>query len=141
MRLFRPRLTGLLTMMPMLTIPAQAASAFQSGEWKITTRTEVPGLPFVAPAVTTRQCLILRDRIPQGKDASGEYKLVDQNISGDTVRWTMRCGNANGTTEAKGEATYSGRTMQGVSHITTSGRGDTMQMTSRMTGRHIGPCQ
>jgi len=57
------------------------------------------------------------------------------------MRWIMHCGDANGTTEAKGEVTYSGKTMQGVSHITTSGRGGTMQMTSRMTGHRIGPCQ
>jgi len=141
MRLFRPRLTGLLTMIPILTIPAQAAPAFQAGEWKITTRTEVPGLPFVAPAVTIRQCLTLKDRIPHGKDASGECRLVNQSSSGDTVQWTMHCDDASGTTEAKGEATYSGKTMKGVSHITTSGRGDTMHMTSRMKGHRIGPCQ
>jgi len=139
--MFFLRLTGLLAIMPMLVIPALAAPAFQEGEWQITTQTEIPGMPFTPPAVTMRQCLTLKDRIPQGKDATGECKVVDQSSSGNTMRWTMRCGDANGTTEAKGEVAYSGKTMKGVSHITSSSRGETMQMTSRMTGRRIGPCK
>jgi len=136
-----PRLIGLLVIATVLTAPAQAAPAFQEGEWQITSQTEIPGIPFTPPAMTMRQCLTIKDRIPQGKDASGECKVTDVSNSGDTVRWTMRCGDANGTTEAKGEVTYSGRIMKGVSHITTSGRGGSMQMTSRMKGRRIGPCQ
>jgi hypothetical protein len=85
--------------------------------------------------------LTLKDRIPQGKDATGECNVVDVSGSGDTVQWTMRCSDANGSTEAKGEVTYSGKSMQGVSHITTSSRGETMQMTSRMKGHRIGPCK
>jgi len=139
MRMFLLRFAGLLAMMPMLA--AQAAPAFQEGEWQIATQTEIPGVPFTPPAITMRQCLTIKDRIPQGKDASGECKVVEQSSSGDTMRWTMRCGDANGTTEAKGEVTYSGKTMKGVSRITTSSRGETMQMTSRMTGHRIGPCQ
>jgi len=136
-----PRLTGLLVMATVLTAPAQAAPAFEEGEWEITSQTEIPGMPFTPPAVTMRQCLTLQDRIPQGKDASGECSVVDVNSSGDTVHWTMRCNDANGSTEAKGEVTYSGKSMQGVSHITTSSRGETMQMTSRMGGHRIGSCQ
>jgi len=141
MHMFLLRLTGLLAIMPILANPALAAPAFQEGEWQITTQTEIPGMPFTPPAVTMRQCLTLKDRIPQGKDATGECKVVDQSSSGDTIRWTMRCGDATGTTEAKGEVTYSGKTMKGVSHITSSSRGETMQMTSRMKGQRIGPCQ
>jgi len=141
MRMFLPRLTGLLVMIPVLTAPALAAPAFQEGEWKITTRTEIPGMPFTPPTVTMRQCLTLKDRIPQGKDDTGECKVVDVSSSGDTMRWTMRCNDATGTTEAKGEVTYSGKTMKGISYITSSSRGETMQMTSRMKGHRIGPCK
>jgi len=141
MRMFLLRFAGLLAIIPMLAAPAQAAPAFQEGEWQITTQTEIPGVPFTPPAITMRQCLTIKDRIPQGKDASGECKVVDQSSSGNTMRWTMRCGDANGTTEAKGEVTYSGKTMKGVSHITSSSRGETMQMTSHMKGHRTGPCQ
>jgi len=141
MRGFHPWLTGLLAVIPMLALPAQADPAFQEGEWQITTQTEIPGMPFTPPAVTTRQCLTFKDRIPQGKDATGECKVVNQSSSGNTMRWTMRCDSPDGSTEAKGEVTYSSKTMKGVSHITTSSRGETMQMTSRMKGRRIGSCQ
>jgi len=141
MRMFLLQLTGLMVVVAVLSAPAQAAPAFQEGEWQITTQTEIPGVPFTPPAITMSQCLTIKDHIPQGKDASGNCKVVDVNSSGNTVRWTMRCGDANGTTEAKGEVTYSGKTMKGVSHITTSGKGGTMQMTSHMKGHRIGPCQ
>jgi len=141
MRMILLRFAGLLAMMPMLAAPAQAAPAFQEGEWAITTQTEISGMPFTPPAITMRQCLTIKDRIPQGKDASGNCKVTDVSSSGDTVQWTMRCSDTNGTTKAKGEVTYSGKTMKGVSHITSSSRGETMQMTSRMKGHRIGPCQ
>jgi len=141
MRIFLLRFTGLLAMMPLLAAPVQGASAFQEGEWAITTQTEIPGIPFTPPAITMRQCLTIKDRIPQGKDAGGNCKVMDVNSSGNTVHWTMRCSDTNGTTEAKGEVTYSGKTMKGVSHITTSSRGETMQITNRMQGHRIGPCQ
>ena len=130
-----------MSLFTIFATPALATPAFQAGEWEITTRTEMPGLPFAAPAITTRQCLTLRDRIPQGKDATGGCSVVNQNSSGDTVQWTMRCDSPDGTTEARGEVTYSGTTMSGISHITTSGRGETVHMTSHMSGHRISPCK
>jgi len=47
-----PRLIGLLAMIPALTAPTLAAPAFQEGEWEITIRTEIPGVPFTPPPVT-----------------------------------------------------------------------------------------
>lgn len=115
---------------------AIAGPDFEEGEWEITTTMKMEGMPFAPPPVTFRQCMTRDERVPQREDPSQSCEMLEQDVSGDTVSWTMRCDGS----ESTGEVTYSGDSLEGSMHMTTQNGGGEMAMTSHMQGHRIGPC-
>jgi hypothetical protein len=79
---------------------------------------------------------------PAAQDKSQECKIKDQQVSGDTVTYTMECSMKDGTTmEMKGKSTYKGDTFEGTTETTMKAKGQpAMQMSGKMSGKYIGPC-
>jgi hypothetical protein len=119
---------------------AAAEPPFQEGKWEITTRMEMPGMPFTPPPMTFQQCLTGEKAVPQKEEPGQKCKMVEQKISGNTVNWTVRCKSSRGTSEARGEVIYEGDRMKGTTRITSNEGGEQMTMTSHMKGHRIGPC-
>ncbi len=125
------------------SLPVLAASTpFTPGEWEISTKMEgVPGLPANMPPHTFRQCLTPQNNLPQEKDKMDpRCKVLENSMSGNTVHWKMQCDMREGKTTSEGQVTYQGNSFSGISHIKTSYGGQTMNMTSHMSGKRVGDC-
>lgn len=120
-----------------------ASAQMKEGQWEITTKAEIKGMPIQMPATTIKQCMTKKDMAPKPeKQPKGqECVMKDQNITGDTVTYTMECQNEKSTTVVSGKITYKGDSFDGSSDTTvkTKGKPD-MQMNSTMSGKYLGPC-
>lgn len=137
----------LLLIASVIVAPAHAAPDMHDGEWEITTRMEISGMPQMMQPITARQCITRQDIIPgqqQGGPQGDEQqcRVVDQASSGDTVSWRMRCEGEWGNSDIEGSMTYRGERMQGETRTTTTPpNGVPMVVTSHMQGHRIGPCR
>ena len=116
-----------------------ASAEIKEGQWEITTKTEMKGMQM--PATTMKQCITNKDPVPQKQEKGQECKMKDQQVSGDTVTYTMECKRAEGTIVSSGKMTYKANTFNGTTDTTfkTKGQPD-MKMISTMTGKYLGPC-
>jgi hypothetical protein len=117
--------------------PAWADPHIKPGQWEITTKTEMPGMP--AQSVTHQQCISTNDLVPMSYDANQECKIEDIQYTGNTVLWKMTCGGQGGGMTGSGQVTYSGESMSGVMNMTIQPHG--MQMKNTLSGHRIGECQ
>jgi hypothetical protein len=116
-----------------------ASAETKEGQWEITTKTEMKGMQM--PATTMKQCITNKDPVPQKQEKGQDCKMKDQQVSGDTVTYTMECKSAEGTMVSSGKMTYKANTFNGTTDTTikTKGQPD-MKMMSTMTGKYLGPC-
>jgi len=122
---------------------AGASAEMKEGLWEITTKTEMKGMPNQMPAMTMKQCMTKKDMAPKPM-SKGEQncKMKDQKVVGDTVTYVMECREKDGSVmESTGKMTYKGDSFDGTNNVTMKGKqGPPMQMTSRMSGKYLGPC-
>jgi hypothetical protein len=115
----------------------------KEGLWEITTKAEMKGMPSQMPPTTVRTCISKKDMVPKPDAQSGQdCKMKDQKVVGDTVSYSMVCTGKNGTAmEMSGKMTYKGNVFEGSSTTTIKSKGEgDMQMSSKMTGKYVGPC-
>ena len=118
-----------------------ASAEIKEGQWEITTKTEMKGMPMQMPATTMKQCVTNKDPVPQKQEKGQECKMKDQKVSGDTVTYTMECKSAEGTIVSSGKMTYKANTFDGTTDTTVKTKGQPdMKMTSTMSGKYLGPC-
>ena len=116
----------------------------KEGLWEITSKTEMPGMPFAMPATTFKQCITKKDLVPQGKNTSQQScKMIDNKISGNTVTWTMICDQGGTSSKSTGKISYNGTTFSGEMKMQTSNprAGGMMDITTTMTGKRISDCR
>ncbi len=109
------------------------------GEWEVTTRMEMPGMPMTMPPFTMRQCLGPEDLLPR-QDSSqqeGDCEMTTEKVSGDTVNWKMVCNDPEGKVVTRGSITYQGDTYEGEATVEAPGA---PPMKQKMSGKRIGPC-
>ena len=111
----------------------------RQGEWEITTKMEIPGMPTNIPPVKTTQCLTDKDFVPENSQPGQECKFPETKVTGNTVTWTMECEGEGGKMKGTGEITYSGDSFKGTMKIQMPQTN--MEMTSHMDGRRIGDCK
>ncbi|MBN2644566.1 MAG: DUF3617 family protein [Desulfuromonadaceae bacterium] len=117
--------------------PAEAMN-MKEGQWQLTTRMEIPGMPFPVPPMTFTQCLTEDNMVPQDdQQDQGSCTITDQRTVGNTYSYTMVCNSDGQRTEGKGSFTYEGTRMHGTMTINSDG----MQMTTHYEGVWQGPCQ
>lgn len=138
-----PAQAALVALLVACSAPVWSATApFEPGEWEISTKMEgIPGMPANMPAHSFRQCLTPQNNLPQenGK-MDPRCKILENSMNGNTVHWKMQCDMPEGKTVSDGDVTYRGNSFDGISHIKTSYGGQTMNMTSRMSGKRLGNC-
>lgn len=130
-------LTAVLSfMVGLLSSTAQAAP----GEyWEITTKTEMPGMPFAMPAITTKVC------IPKGgesdpKKTSGDKdcQMTDVKTSGNKTTWKVRCDRNGEVMTGSGEQTTSPGAYQGKMQFSGKSGGHDVNMSSVFSGKRVG---
>lgn len=114
--------------------PALAGPAFVEGEWEMTSTMQMPGMQL--PPTTSRICLTKENAVPADPQQNKDCRITEQQVTGDTVTWTMVCDGQGGKSTMHGTATYHGSSMESTVHMTTRG----MEMTQHTTGKRVGPC-
>ncbi len=119
-----------------------AAPNMKPGLWETKVRTQMAGVPMQMPPVTTRQCISKKDMVPQTNSSGQDCKVVDQNVSSNTVTWRIECKADNMHTTGSGKIVYHGDTFQGQIDMTMQQQGmGPMSMTQKMEGKRIGDCR
>lgn len=114
-----------------------AGPGMTPGLWEITSQVEMPGMPMVPPPMTHTQCMTEDDAVPEpGQEEEGDCEILEQSVSGNTVTWKTRCQTDQGEVVSTGKITYDGDSFKGEVLTTMPG----MKMTSKMSGRRVGPC-
>ncbi len=109
------------------------------GKWEITSKMEMANIPFAMPPMTYTMCMTEEDLIPQ-QDLESQEKdceIKSQDISGDTVSWSVVCNTPQGKTTSSGTITYSGDSFDGKINMQMPGTG---AMNQSMSGRRVGHC-
>ena len=131
-----------LGMVVLLAFSTLAMAQMKEGLWEIRTEMDMPGMPAKIPPTTTRNCITKDDMVPKPASPKGQEqqcKMKDQNVSGNTVTFVMECEGQGMTMEISGKMIYTGDSMEGTSKMKMSGP-MSMEMTSKMTGKYVGPC-
>ena len=127
-----------------LAVPALAAPApnMEEGNWEVTMKMQMEGMPFAMPPMKVNQCLTKKDMLPNASADKNSCDVKEQKVSGDTVTWRMVCKDPEGTTENEGKITYFGKLYEGTMHTKTTPKqgGETMSASYQLQGRHTGAC-
>ena len=116
------------------------AQPMRPGQWEITTRTEMTGMPAPIPDQTVSVCVRgqTEDRPPIGSD--GTCTFSNYRKSGNSATWQMAC-SAMGNMTGEGRIDYAGDRYTGESVMKMEIMpGQTMQMRSGYSGRRVGDC-
>lgn len=112
-----------------------------AGEWwEVSSKTEMPGMPFSMPATTTKVC-IAKDAAndPRQSMQDKECKMTDVQTSGNKTSWKMHCVRNGEVMNGSGEITSSADSYQGVTRMSGKSGGQPIDMTSNFKGKRIGP--
>ena len=129
---------------PMLA--AEAVNA-KLGEWSITAKMVMEGMPFQMPAMTFKHCVTQENLVPpsSARGKQQECEPGEQTIKGNTITWSTVCKEKKGgTSTVNGTITYSGDSFVGKTEIVAAGAGAGAgkmgKITTEMSGKYLGPC-
>lgn len=123
------------------------AQARRDGQWEITMKMEMPGMPMVIPPVVTTKCITPAEAtdplkvMPNGgaRGRGGpepKCTVADYKVAGNKTTWAMTCAGTppmSGTGEITyGESAYTGLMKMDMG----GGRG----MTMTYSGKRLGEC-
>lgn len=123
---------------------AVGAPALQDGQWEMTSKTVVSGMPISMPAQTISVCLkkedIAKGDVPTGQPESGQCQTLESKSSGNSYSYKAVCKTEDGTTTISGTMQYTRTSYQGKSLVETNAGGQAMKISSEYSARRIGAC-
>ncbi|MFU8838900.1 MAG: DUF3617 domain-containing protein [Thiohalomonadaceae bacterium] len=125
-----------------MVIPAQASNAIKTGLWESTITTEVEGMPFSPPPITTTDCITKEDLTPSMDMPEQNCDVMEHQVKGSEVSWRLRCSHEGMVTTGQGQIRYSGDSYKGEMTMSIAGgpMGE-MKMKQILTGKRLGDCQ
>lgn len=124
---------------------ALAAVNMQEGNWEMTIKVKLEGLPFSMPPMTVKstQCITKKDLVPSTASKDQKCTISEQRESGSTVSWKVTCTEKDGSASVgEGTVTYSGNTFKGSIKTTTKDKHGKVESTStsELSGKRKGDC-
>ena len=113
----------------------------QPGEYEITSKVEMPGMPMQMPPQTTTQCLTEKDPVPNQSVQNQGCKIKDMKTKGNTVTWKMVCDQDGTKTESSGSMTYHGDHFEGTFQTKMGPEMGNTIVSTVITGKRIGKCR
>lgn len=118
-----------------------AQANMQEGNWEVTVKMEIEGMPMAMPAQTVNQCVTKKDLVPDMSQQDQDCIVREQKVVGDTVTWRMQCKGKEGTMDGEGRIKFAGKSYTGEMRLRmTEKSGEVMTMKNSMQGKHTGPC-
>lgn len=119
---------------------ASAASATPGEWWEITSKTEMPGMPFKMPETTVRVCVDSKAATdPRQTMHDKDCKITDAKTSGKKTTWKMRCVRNGEVLNGDGEFVGNADGYKGVTRLKGTSGGQPIDMTSSYRGKRVGP--
>ena len=131
------RLVAFLAFMSVsLSLTAYAAP----GEyWEVTSKTEMPGMPFAMPATTMKVCIAKGGEKDPGKTSGDkDCKMTNIKTVGNKTTWKVRCDRNGEVMTGSGEQTTSANGYQGKMQFSGKSGGQDVNMSSVFSGKRIG---
>lgn len=120
-----------------ISMPAMAKNQ-KPGKWQLTIETNMPNMPMKMQPMTFTHCVTKEqaesNEPPKSPRESSDCKISDMKQDGNTMTWKMSCPKQKITGE--GTATYSGDSFVMNTKINMDGN----EMSQKMTGKLLGPC-
>lgn len=107
--------------------------------WEITTKMEMPGMPFAMPATTQKLCIGKGDESdPRNSSKDKDCEMTDVKTSGNKTSWNFRCNRNGEEMTGSGEQTTSANSYQGTMRFAGKSKKRDMNMTQSYSGKRIG---
>lgn len=142
--MFTRRRLSACSLFAALAAPAVALAVpnMEEGNWEVTTKMEMVGMPMAMPPITVNHCMTKKDDVPDMSQRDQRCTIKDHKVQGSTVSWKIQCEGKEGNMEGAGSITYAGKTYTGNMQMKVSmGGGDAMTMNYQMQGKHTGACK
>jgi len=133
---------GVLALGIAVVAPVCANPNIEEGNWEITVKMEIPGMPMAMPPITRSQCVTQKNAVPDTSQPGQTCVVKEQKVSGETVTWRTECKGREGTVDGEGRIKYAGKSYSGtmLAKMSPPG-GEAMTVNYQMQGRHTGPCK
>jgi hypothetical protein len=130
----------LIATLAALSVLLSAAAFAAPGEyWEITSKTEMPGMPFAMPATTTKVCIPKGEQNnPERTSGDKSCKMTDVKTVGNKTTWKVRCDHNGEVMTGSGEQTTSPGSYQGKMQFSGKSGGHDVSMSSAFSGKRIG---
>ena len=98
---------------------------------------EMEGVAFTMPPIVYSNCLSKKDLIPEQSKENKDCKMLENKVTGNSIKWKMECKTEAGKSLSIGKITYNKTTAKGEIKVVTSN----MTMISKLNGRYTGKCK
>lgn len=123
-------LTGLLS---------SAAHAAPGEYWEVTSKMEMPGMPFAMPATTTKVCIAKGgENDPRKTSGDKDCQMSDIKTVGKKTTFKVRCDRDGEVMTGTGEQTASANASESKIHFSGKSRGRDTDMTMTASSKRIG---
>ena len=119
------------------------AQAIEPGEWEFTTEARSPMLPK-PQNMTSKRCITKEDaenpeKLFARQSEKNDCKFTPGARTGDSLSWEMECAKSN--MRGTGTARFGQGTLESEMRMTGEMQGHKFNITSRTTGKRLGPCK
>jgi len=122
-----------------------APAAMQEGNWEITMKMDMAGMPFAMPPMTVTHCYTKEDvkdsskTIPSTSKKKDDCETKDVKVAGNKVTWKIQCKDGStGTGEMESQKTsYSGM----MTFEKPDKKGGTSKIVYHMSAKRLGDCK
>jgi hypothetical protein len=123
-------LTGLLS---------TAAIAAPGEYWEVTSKMEMPGMPFSMPATTSKVCIAKGGEAdPKKSSADKNCQMSDIKTVGKKTTYKVRCDRDGEVMTGIGEHTASAGSYESKMQLSGKSQGRDMNMTTLFSGKYLG---
>lgn len=119
-----------------------SASAYCApGEWwEVSSKMEMPGMPFAMPATTSKICIPKGGaNDPRQSMQDKECKMTDVKFSGNKTSWKVTCNHNGEVMNGTGDITSTPDSYNGKMHLSGVSGGEKINMTTTYQGKRVGP--
>jgi len=107
--------------------------------WEITSKMEMPGMPFSMPATTIKVCIAKGgERDPSKTTGDKDCQVSDVKTVGNKTSWKVRCNHDGEIMTGSGEQSGDINAYQGKMRFSGKSQGHDMNMSSEFSGKRIG---
>jgi len=132
--------TLLTAILVMITSMLSAVANAAPGEyWEVTSKMEIPGMPFAMPAFPTKVCLPKGgESDPRKTSGDKNCKMSDIKTVGNKVSWKARCDHNGEIMTGIGEQTATSNSFAGKMQLSGKSEGQDVNMNMALSGKRIG---